>query len=88
MLAEFLINSRYVDDLADSKSTLAACHVLTQFADDLFKQVGMDCKDWSYSSIPPSDKVSSDGRTVGIGGMYWSPEIDVLEVKIPTWHFG
>ena len=88
MLAEFLINSRYVDDLADSKSTLAACHVVTQFADDLFKQVGMDCKDWSYSSIPPSDKVSSDGRTVGIGGMYWSPEIDVLEVKIPTWHFG
>ena len=87
-LAEFLINSRYVDDLADSKSTLKSCQTLTQQADELFKQVSMDCKDWSFTSIQPSEKVSSDSRTVSIGGMYWSPEIDMLEIKIPTWHFG
>ena len=87
-LAEFLINSRYVDDSGDSKAELEECKELTAKADDLFAEVGMQCKEWSYTSIPPSEKVSADGRTVSIGGMYWSPEMDTLEAKIPTWHFG
>ena len=87
-LAEFLINSRYVDDSGDSKAELEECQELTGKANDLFAEVGMQCKEWSYTSIPPSEKVSADGRTVSIGGMYWSPEMDTLEAKIPTWHFG
>ena len=70
-LAEFLINSRYVDDLGDSKETLERCKELTDKADELFAQVGMTCKDWSYTGTSPSEKVSPDGRTVSIGGMYW-----------------
>ena len=68
-LAEFLINSRYVDDSGDSKAELEECQELTGKADDLFAEVGMQCKEWSYTSIPPSEKVSADGRTVSIGGM-------------------
>ena len=87
-LSEFLLKSRYVDDLADSKPTLQQCKELTEKADLLFSQVGMSCKDWSYTGSSPSDKVSSDGTTVSFGGMSWSPELDYLEPKIPTWHFG
>ena len=87
-LAEFLTNSRYVDDLGDSDVTVEKCKELTKKADELFAQVGMTCKDWSYSGEIPSDKVSPDGRTVSIGGMYWSSEIDSVECKIPSLHFG
>ena len=87
-LAHFLIYCRYVDDLGESKAELEECYDLTRQADDLFAEVGMTCKDWSYTGVPPSEKVSSDGKTIMIGGMLWSPEIDTLEPKVPTWHFG
>ena len=66
--------------------TLEECQEQTSIADKLFKEVRMDCKDWSYTSTAPSEKVSSDGRT--IGGMYCSPEMDSIVHKVPTWHFG
>ena len=87
-LAEFLLKSRYVDDLGDSKPTLQQCKELTEKADMIFSQVGMTCKDWSFTGSAPSEKVSADERTVSFGGMLWSPEFDYLEPKIPSWHFG
>ena len=48
----------------------------------------MSCKDWSFTELPPSEKVSSDGMNVSIGGMYWSSEIDTVECKVPVLHFG
>ena len=69
-LAEFLINSRYVDDLGDSDVTIERCKDLSKKADELFAQVGMTCKDWSFTGESPSEKVSADGRTISIGGMF------------------
>ena len=87
-LAEFLLNSRYVDDLGDSKTNMADCSELTKQADELFANVGMSVKEWGFSGTAPSEKTSSDGRTVSFGGMLWDPVLDCLEPKVPPCHFG
>jgi predicted GTPase len=43
-LALFLILSRYVDDLLDSKSSRQECEELAKAADELFGKVGLKCK--------------------------------------------
>ena len=87
-LALFLVLSRYVDDLMDSKGTKEECLDMTKAADELFDKVGLICKGWNYSGSPPSPKVSKDGLSVGVGGFGWFPEGDILELKIPKLHFG
>ena len=49
MLAEFLTNSRFVDDLGDSAAELETLQSLTQQADKVFEEVGLACKGWSFS---------------------------------------
>ena len=88
LLAEFLINSRYVDDLADSEVSMDVIKMLTTEADKLFGLVGLSCKGWSYSGQDPCPDTTEDGETVGVAGMGWSTKIDTLEVKIPPLHFG
>ena len=87
-LALFLILSRYVDDLMDSKSSLEECLSLTKEADEVFSRIGLVCKSWTYSGLPPSPKVSKDGLSIGVGGFAWFPEGDLLELKVPKLHFG
>ena len=87
-LAEFLLNSRYVDDLGDSKASLEECSELAKQADELFAKVGMQVKEWGFLGSVPSEKTSADGRTVSFGGMFWDPVLDCLEPKIPPCHFG
>ena len=87
-LALFLILSRYVDDLQDSKATQEECVNLASAADELFARVGFVCKAWTYSGLPPPQIVSKDGLSVGVGGFGWFPEGDILELKVPKLHFG
>ena len=88
VLAEFLQNSRYVDDLGDSKISLMECSELAKAADELFAKVGMKVKEWGFTGSAPSEKSSADGRTVSFGGMLWDPMLDTLEPKVPPCHFG
>ena len=87
-LALFLVVSRYVDDLLDSKGDLEDCLNLTKDADEVFSRVGLVCKGWTYSTLPPSPKVSKDGLSIGVGGFAWYPEGDILELKVARLHFG
>ena len=87
-LALFLVVSRYVDDLLDSKNGLEDCLSLTKVADEVFSRVGLVCKSWTYSTLPPSPKVSKDGLSIGVGGFAWYPEGDILELKVARLHFG
>ena len=50
--------------------------------------VGLKVKDWTMKGTKPSDKVSKDGLTVGIGGFGWNSFLDYIEIKIPGLHFG
>ena len=88
-LAKLLLLSRYVDDLQESKPTLQQCLNLAKQADQLFSQLGLLCKAWTFSGIPPSPTVSKDGLSVGIFGAFsWYSEGDILELKFPKLHFG
>ena len=87
-LARFLVLSRYVDDLQDSRGTVEECIKLSNDADELFARVGLLCKAWTVSGSPPPEVVSKDGCTVGVGGFSWFPEVDILEIKVPRLHFG
>ena len=86
-LANFLIKSRYCDDMADSKSSLEGCLQIISDADYNFKKVGLESKVWTISGQDPDEKASIDGVTVGVGGLNWLPKIDAIEVKIPLLHF-
>ena len=57
-LAMFLLLSRYVDDLLDSKSSSEACIRLSEAADTLFAKVGLTCKGWTHSGTAPPSKIT------------------------------
>ena len=87
-LAEFLIKSRFVDDLGDSGASVGEIDRLVERADVLFESVSWKCKGWTISSRPPHPDVTKDGISIDVGGMVWYPVVDCLSVKIPTLHFG
>ena len=86
-LANFLIRSRYCDDMADSKALMEELKQLIADADFNFAKIGLLCKVWTLSGCPPSEKASLNGVTVNVGGLNWFTEIDAIETKIPLLHF-
>ena len=86
-LYDFLINCRFCDDLGNSAATVEELQLLTQDADELLGQVGLECKGWSFSGKEPAPELAEDGQLISIGGMKWHPQLDTLEVLIPTLHF-
>ena len=87
LLADFLINGRFVDDLGDSAENLEVLKKLIGEADMFFEQVGLACKGWSLSGSAPPEEVCEEGETISIGGMRWTPKLDLLEVPVPQLHF-
>ena len=83
-----ILNAIYVDDIGESKSTKEECEKVMENADKTFDMVNLHVKGWSVKGSEPSDTVSKDGITVGIGGFGWNPFLDSLEIKIPGLHFG
>ena len=86
-LADFIVKSRYVDDLAESKATKDLCDKLIADAEFNFDKIGLKCKAWSQSGMAPTEKASVDGISVMVGGVRWFPEIDTVETRIPLLHF-
>ena len=85
---DLILNAIYVDDIGDSKISEAECKKIMDEADKTFEMVNLKVKDWVISGQKPSEKVSKDGLTVGVGGFGWNPFLDCLEIKIPSLHFG
>ena len=86
-LSDFLTNSRFVDDLGDSKEDIETLRNLTDQADKLFAEVDLSCKGWSYSGSDPPPDVCEDDKTVSIAGTKWHPPLDLVEVPLPKLHF-
>ena len=84
---DFLLNCRFCDDLGSSAASIEELKQLTKEADELFAQVGLQCKGWSFSGEEPLPELAEDGQLVSIGGMKWHPQLDTLEVQIPKLHF-
>ena len=87
LLADFLINSRFVDDLGHSEASKETVDKLIAEADNLFSQVGLACKGWSISGSSPPADVCEEGETVSIGGNKWHTKLDLIEVPLPLLHF-
>ena len=87
LLADFLINSRFVDDLGHSEASKDTLEKLVDEADNLFSQVGLACKGWSISGSSPPPDVCEEGETVSIGGNKWHTKLDLIEVPLPLLHF-
>ena len=87
-LADFLLNSRFVDDLGDSSAEFNTLKKKTVEADELCSKVGLACKGWSFTGFKPPEDVCEEGDTVSIGGMKWHTMLDLLEVPVPQLHFG
>ena len=82
-----LTKSRYVDDMADSKSSIEECDDLQANADTVLGKVGVKCKSWTVSGKKPDDAISKDGVTIGVGGFKWDPVADTMQVKVPNLYF-
>ena len=87
LLADFLLNGRFVDDLGDSSESLTVLKKMTEEADMIFEQVGLGCKGWSFSGTIPPSEVCEENESVSIGGMRWITKPDLLEVPVPPLHF-
>ena len=86
-VSSFLQKSRYVDDLGESKSSFDQLEQLTHDTDKVLSSVGINCKGWTMTGNTPSDIVSKDGSTIGVGGFKWNPVEDTLQVKVPYLFF-
>ena len=87
-VAETLVDSRFVDDLGDSKEDDGEkLRDITGKADNLFAEVGLSCKGWTFSGSDPPEDVAEEGNTVSIGGLRWHPKVDMIEVVLPELHF-
>ena len=84
----FLMFCIYVDDLANSNSTIKSCIDLAKRADELFATVGLEWKGWTFTGEDPPERVTKDGLSLGVLGLKWIPKVDALQVKIPVLHFG
>ena len=87
LLADFLLNGRFVDDLGDSSESLTVLKKMTAEADMIFEKVGLGCKGWSFSGAVPPSEVCEENESVSIGGMRWITKPDLLEVPVPPLHF-
>ena len=54
--------------------------------DEILASVGFSCKGWTFSGEAPPEEVREEGGVVGIGGMKWHSEMDLLEIPIPAFH--
>ena len=86
-LADFLLNSRYVDDWNNSLDSMEAINRLQEATDKEFASLGVEIKGWGKTGHPPSPEISEDG-IVGVAGMAWTPVIDAIELKMQPLHFG
>ena len=86
-LADFLTDSRFVDDLNDSLATLAAALQLREAVDKEFEKLGALIKGWAIARMKPAPEISDNGY-VGVAGMAWHAESDTVELKFQDLHFG
>ena len=87
LLAKFLLDSRFVDDIADSAAKKETLEKITGQADYFFDKLGLGCKGWSYSGSNPPEEVSGGEDHVKVAGMIWYTLLDSLEIPLPELHF-
>ena len=84
-VAKLLTQGRYVDDVGKSMMLRSdAVKVIKETTEILKTKLNMEIKGWSLSGEKPDSDVSSDGVSVGFGGLLWYPEADTYSLNIPS----
>ena len=72
----------YMDDLVSPQDTKADCILAANQLKYVLSLGGMGVKEITYSGNAPTENVSTDGKHVGVLGMQWDSEKDLLRVNI------
>ena len=83
-----VIKDSYVDDLLRAARNLLAAKQIAESVRFTLSLAGMSCKAFTFSGEPPPPEVSSDGLSVGLIGMIWEPEKDVIGIDIKDLYLG
>ena len=86
--AQVLREDGYVDDIIHSDTTLEIARSTAASLDVVINQAQLSVKAYTFSGSPPSPEVSKDGVHVGLVGLLWNPEDDLLGLDIKELYFG
>ena len=83
--AEVIRNDTYVDDSVAAFDTLEECREVANAMVEVLSLGSAVIKDFAFSSIPPSEKLSADGHHVGVLGYSWNTVTEELFLAVrPT----
>ena len=83
--AAVIQNDTYVDDSVASFDSLEECREVANAMVEVLSLGGAAIKDFAFSTIPPSDKLSTDGVSVGVLGYSWDTVAEELHLAVrPT----
>ena len=85
---DILKTDAYVDDLLHSADSDAAAHSDAESLKFLLELADMSVKGFIFSRQPPPPEVSTDGTTVGLVGMVWHTERDLITSDVKPIFFG
>lgn len=77
-----VLRSAYVDDLLVSEDTIEECVAAADSLKHILGEAGCNVKAITISGSPPPGEVSADGKHVGLVGMLWDPENDLIGLDI------
>ena len=87
LVALFLANSRYVDDLAKGVENKDMGKYIMSTVDEVLGSYHMKVKGWAASNEKPSEDISKDGFSVSFAGMTWMCEIDAYSLNHQRLYF-
>ena len=83
--AKVIKEDTYVDDSVASFDTLEECHTVASAMVEVLGLGGAVIKDFAFSTIPPSEKLSADEVHVGVLGYSWNTVDEKLYLAVrPT----
>ena len=86
--ARVVKKSVYVDDVAKATDSLDESKRLAKSVEFTLGLASMFVKDFTFVGESPSEKVSADGKSVGLLGYTWWPVEDELSISIKPLFFG
>ena len=86
--AVVLSEDAYMDDILHSEDSPEDCQAVATSLDFTLNLGSMSVKEYTFSGSVPSEKVSADGKTVGLVGMLWDPVNDTISLDIKELYLG
>jgi len=86
--AEVLRSDGYVDDIVHAADDLKTAVTTANSLDCVLSSANLSVKAYTYAGSPPDPEVSKDGIHVGLLGLIWDSERDLIGIDIKELFFG